>query len=309
MKPITQMVVVCALTILPSATFATEPVSALERFENLDPKQVALGARLFVDKQLSADGSVSCNSCHDLASNGADTSRFSIGISQQQTSRNTPTVFNAALNFRQFWDGRVRTLEEQAESPLISPSEMGNTWQAILNYLNSDTSYRNGFQDAFGTIASKTTVTAALAEFQRTLVTTDSRFDQYLYGNKSAITAEEKAGYDLFKNVGCTSCHQGKLLGGNIYEKLGVFESYYAESDQSDLGRYHITQKIENKFEFKVPGLRNVTLTPPYFHDGSVWSLPEAIKIMARHQSGIQLTDEDANLIEAFLKTLEARPQ
>lgn len=273
----------------------------------LDARKVELGRNLFQDRRLSGDGSVSCASCHDLARGGVDRLAHSRGIGGREGAMNAPTVFNSGFNFRQFWDGRARTLEEQVDGPLHSDVEMGSNWPLVLLRLGADpamvtafgTLYPNGLQPA--------NVRDALATFERSLVTPNSRFDRFLRGDSQALNAEEVAGYHLFQRTGCASCHQGVNLGGNLYQKLGIAEEFFSLRGNvrpGDLGRYNQTQREEDRHFFKVPTLRNVAATGPYLHDGSVGSLEEVVATMARFQLGVRLDPVDLSRLVAFLRTL-----
>ncbi|HZE99941.1 MAG TPA: cytochrome-c peroxidase [Planctomycetota bacterium] len=284
----------------------TEPIHPLPLRSTGDPRKIALGRKLFLDKRLSQDRSISCASCHDLTRGGADGRPVSIGVGGQAGDRNAPTVFNVAFNFRQFWDGRADTLEQQVEGPLLNPKEMKNTWPEILKVLQDDADYRNDFQAIFTQPLQKEQVTACLASFLRSLVTV-SRFDRFLRGDGTAITDREKEGYELFKRKGCVTCHQGSNAGGNLFSKFGAMGDYFADRgtlDHADLGRFKITGREEDKYVFKVPSLRNVGRTAPYFHDGSVATLEEAVTIMAQYQLGKRLSSEEARLITEFLGSL-----
>ena len=226
----------------------------------------------------------------------------------KKSAINVPTVFNRALNFRQFWDGRVKTLEEQVSFPLQDKSEMGNTWGNVLHVLQQDEKYGLSFERIYNNGVTQGNVANVIAEFERSLTLVDSRFDLYLKGDVSAISADEKEGYLRFKDYGCVACHQGAGLGGNMFQKFGVVGNYFVDRNRTiqavDLGRFNQTEKEEDKYVFKVPSLRMVTQTAPYFHDGSVQSLNEVIKIMAKYQLGRDMPESDICLIKAFLNTL-----
>ncbi len=283
-----------------------EPIFPIPNVTGLDVKKVALGKRLFHDANLSANGTVSCASCHALANDGVDALTVSVGINGQKGNRNAPTVLNSSLLYRQFWDGRVTTLEEQVSEPLTNPAEMAGNWKDALHYIRSNALYKKAFSESYGRDATKTTVSHAIAEFERSLLTPNGAFDRYLKGDEGAIDMPTKRGYQLFKSFGCVSCHQGVAVGGNFYEKLGVVIPYFKEDPaiQQDLGRYQISFIEEDKFEFKVPGLRNVARTAPYLHDGSIETLDEIVKIMAKHQLGRIITEKETTEIVKFLHSL-----
>lgn len=275
-----------------------------------DPTLVALGARLFHDKKLSADDKVSCATCHNLSTGGVDNRPRSVGIKGGVGSVNAPTVFNSGLNFVQFWDGRAKTLEAQVDGPVTHPLEMGSVWEQVLGKLGEESSYRESFANLFPDGITVQNVKIAIASFERSLVTPDSRFDYFLKGDNSALSAQEKNGYSLFQSYGCSSCHQGVNLGGNMYEKMGLMGNYFADRGnitEADKGRYNITHSVDNLYEFRVPPLRNVALTAPYFHDGSAQTLEDAIRVMAKYQLGRPMPINDLNDIAAFLRTLTGR--
>ncbi len=274
----------------------------------LDQAKVKLGNQLFFDTRLSADNSIACAHCHNLAKGGADGLPLSIGIGGKKGIRNAPTVFNATLNYRQFWDGRARTLEEQAEMPVTNLHEMGSNWPQVVNKLSSDDNYQDAFTTVYQDGITAINIMDAISTFESTLLTPNAPFDRFLKGDQNALTAEAKQGYQLFTDLGCIACHQGVNLGGNMFEKLGVIEDYFDESpevlESADLGRFHLTGIEEHQYEFRVPGLRNVAMTEPYLHDGSVETLEKAVKLMARHQLGIKLSTIDTKKIVAFFESL-----
>jgi cytochrome c peroxidase len=287
-----------------------EPIVPIPRTLPLDERKVALGRRLFHDPRLSADNSIACASCHALSKGGVDGSPQSVGIRGQRGAMNAPTVFNSVFNFRQFWDGRAATLEDQVDGPVHNPLEMASDWPAILVKLAADPGYRNAFRGIYPDGMQPANIKNAIAEFERSLTTPDSRFDRYLAGDRSALTWEEVKGYQLFKNYGCIACHQGVNVGGNVYERLGVMERYFPterDAKPADIGRMAITGRAEDRHVFKVPSLRNVALTGPYFHDGSVATLEQAVSIMGRFQLGVSLPPEEVALIVKFLQTLTGR--
>jgi cytochrome c peroxidase len=284
-----------------------EPLKPLPAIPALDPQRVTLGQRLFNDSRLSVNNTLSCASCHHLDLGGADDKRFSIGFDGQPVTVNTPTVFNASLNFVQFWNGRADTLEDQVKEVVTSHLEMGNTWDNVIATLGQDESYASAFKAAYPNGMTITNIQNALASYEKTLLTPNSRFDQYLAGDTDILTLDEKYGYQRFKAYGCIACHQGVNIGGNMYQKFGVMGDYFkarGNPTESDLGRYLITKAEEDRNVFKVPSLRNVALTAPYFHDGSANTLDQAVDVMFRYQLGRIPTLEDKRLIVLFLKTL-----
>lgn len=268
------------------------------------PALIDLGRMLYYEGGLSKSGKISCNSCHDLARYGVDAEPTSPGHEGARGERNSPTALNAAGHFVQFWDGRAATVEEQAKGPMLNPGEMGMPSAAeVETFLKSSPKYVAAFTKAFPGDKNPVTfdhVATAIGAFERGL-TTPSKFDKYLAGDMAALTAAEKVGVKTFVETGCASCHNGNLIGGSMYQKAGLIEPW---PNQKDLGRFKVTNQESDKFLFKVPSLRNVEKTAPYFHDGSVASLDEAVKMMAKHQLGRALTDEQVQSIVTFLRTL-----
>ncbi|MFJ2320356.1 cytochrome-c peroxidase [Pseudomonas sp. NPDC087817] len=300
----------CVLCANARAEPLDEPLKPLPKVEQQDARRVELGRRLFHEPRLSINNTLSCASCHQLDKNGADSRTFSLGFDGKPVAFNTPSVFNAVLNFRQFWDGRVETLEQQSNVVITSPHEMGSDWSTVVERIASDADYRRDFAAAYPGGVSKANIQQALASFERTLLTPDSRFDQYLSGNTDILTLEEKYGYQRFKDYGCIACHQGVNIGGNMFQKFGVFGDYIADRGhptEADQGRFNVTADEADRAVFKVPSLRNVALTAPYFHDGSAPTLERAVDVMFQYQLGRMPSDEDKALIIQFLQTLTGR--
>jgi cytochrome c peroxidase len=273
----------------------------------LDSAKVELGRQLFNEPRLSVNNTLSCASCHRLASGGADDKPFSIGFDGKPVQINTPSVLNASLNFKQFWNGRVDTLQAQVEQVVISPVEMGSDWKTVVQKLSDVPAYQSAFKQAYPDGVTVDNVQNALATYERTLLTPNSRFDQYLLGNTEILTIEEKYGYQRFKDYGCIACHQGVNIGGNMFQKFGVMGDYFKARGnpvESDLGRYLLTLDEEDRHVFKVPSLRNVAVTAPYFHDASAKTLEAAVDVMFKYQLGRNPSQEDKDLIIQFLKTL-----
>jgi cytochrome c peroxidase len=280
-----------------------EPITPIPQAKVANPAMVELGKKLFFDTRLSRSGGISCNSCHNLSTGGSDNLAASIGDRWQKGGINSPTVLNASMNIAQFWDGRAKDLREQAGGPIANPAEMAFTHTAAVNTLETIPGYVAEFKKVFG--PGKITidqVTQALAAFEETLTTPNSRFDQWLKGKDKAITAQEKRGYELFRDVGCVACHNGAAVGGNSFQKMGVVEAY--KTAHTAQGREDVTKQDQDRFTFKVPTLRNVELTYPYFHDGAANTLVEAVDTMGRLQLGKTFTREENADIVAFLKTL-----
>ncbi|MDR2243987.1 MAG: cytochrome-c peroxidase [Burkholderiales bacterium] len=280
-----------------------EPISPIKPAANINLGMVELGKKLFFDPRLSKSGFISCNSCHNLSMGGSDNLPTSIGDRWQQGPINSPTVLNSSLNVAQFWDGRAADLKEQAGGPIENPMEMGFSHTLTVSLLETIPAYVREFRQVFGKDKIDIEqVTAAIAEFEKTLVTPNSRFDQWLLGKKDALTKEELDGYTLFKESGCTACHYGEAVGGTSFQKMGLIEPYKTTNPAE--GRSAVTGKDADRFNFKVPTLRNVELTYPYFHDGAANTLAEANDIMGRLQLGKKFTPEENAKIVAFLKTL-----
>ena len=291
------------LTTAGLALAAAEPIQTIEPAEGLDKGQVELGKKLYFDPRLSKSGFISCNSCHTLSMGGTDNLKTSIGHAWQKGPINSPTVLNAGLNVAQFWDGRAADLKEQAGGPIANPGEMASTHELAIDILKSIPQYVDEFETVFGSgDISIDQVTTAIAEFEKSLTTPDSRFDLWLKGNGDAITAEEKKGYELFKQNGCIACHNGPGAGGASFQKMGLVKAY--ETSNEAVGLAGVTGNEADKYKFKVPLLRNVDMTYPYFHDGEAETLTEAVDVMAEVQLGKELTAEESELIVAFLKTM-----
>jgi cytochrome c peroxidase len=290
-----------------------EPIQPVPLSLHQNPAQAELGRRLFGDARLSANNRVSCASCHDIAHGGGDKLPRSTGFDGRPTTLNTPTVLNAALNFRQFWDGRADTLETQVDMVIRNPTEMGSNWPDILAKLGRDAGYVRDFAAAYRDGLTAANISHAIASYERTLITPDSRFDRYLRGDRNAISEAEKTGYARFKQYGCVACHQGVNVGGNMFQKFGVMGDYFTRRGagprrDADMGRYLLTNKADDLHVFKVPGLRNVARTAPYFHDASAATLEEAIDVMFKFQLGRVGSKEDKEFIAHFLNSLSAAP-
>ncbi|MDR2904777.1 MAG: cytochrome-c peroxidase [Helicobacteraceae bacterium] len=305
-----------------SAQAVESPIIAIEKPTNLNLAKVQLGAALFHDPRLSRDDTISCASCHDLEKGGTDQIAKSIGVDMQNGDINAPSVYNSALHFRQFWDGRARDLREQAAGPIFNPVEMASNWDEVLPKLAKDNDLVKAFEKIYNEKPNAQNIVDAIATYEESLLT-PSRFDRYLQGDRAAITNEEQTGYGLFLRNGCVACHQGEGVGGNLYQKFGTMRDYYSgECNQthaaaiqnsyyascaefkSDLGRFNVTGRDEDRYVFKVPSLRNVALTPPYFHNGSSIVLEDAVAKMGIFQLGVELPPEDVGTIAVFLRSL-----
>lgn len=295
---------------IPASAFVAEtiePISPIPQSVALDQRKVALGSRLFDDPRLSGDNSVACATCHALSRGGMDRLERSIGIRAQAGEINAPTVFNSGFNFTQFWNGRAGSLEEQIDGPVQHAKEMDSAWPATIAKLNLDAYYRSEFAEIYRDGIQPASVKDAIATFERSLITPNSRFDRYLKGDRGALTSEETDGYQRFKTYGCVACHQGVNVGGNMFERLGIMGDYFKDRGNitpADLGRFSVTGVEDDTHVFKVPSLRNVALTAPYFHDASATTLEQAVVIMGKYQLGIGIPGEDVALIVKFLRTL-----
>lgn len=280
-----------------------EPIQPIVPARQVDLGMVELGKKLYFDPRLSKSGFISCNSCHNLSMGGTDNIKTSIGDKWQQGPINAPTVLNSSLNVAQFWDGRAADLKAQAGGPIANPGEMAFSHTLAIDVLESIPAYVREFRQVFNKPRIDIDqVTLAIAEFEKTLVTPNSRFDQWLLGKADALSAQELAGYKLFKESGCVACHNGPAVGGNSFQKMGIVQPYKATSPAE--GRSAVTGKEIDRFSFKVPTLRNVEMTYPYFHDGAADTLTQAVDVMGRLQLGKNFTKDENARIVAFLKTL-----
>lgn len=303
MKKFTLTCAAAATLLSMSVVQAAEPVDPIEPVEVKNPALVELGKMLFFEPRLSRSGFISCNSCHNLATGGVDNLQTSIGDRWAQGPINSPTVLNSFGQVAQFWDGRAKTLAEQAAGPIANPLEMASTHEMAVKVIASIPGYAPYFQKAFGdSKVDINRITQAMAEFERTLVTPNARFDKWLKGDKNAITQQELNGYNLFKSSGCTICHNGAQLGGQSFQKMGVVRPY--KTTNTAEGVKAISGRDQDRMTFKVPMLRNIELTYPYFHDGAVWTLEESVQIMGDLQLGKRYTKQEIDDITAFLKTL-----
>ncbi|MCG8486381.1 MAG: c-type cytochrome [Chromatiales bacterium] len=272
-----------------------------------NPKLIALGDQLFHDRRLSRDNSLSCASCHLLSSGGTDRKPRSTGVGGVMGGIKAPTVYNSSFNLAQFWDGRADNLVIQAEGPVHNPVEMNSSWPEVISKLSRDAAMVEAFGQLFSDGITGKNIAIAIAAFEQTLVTVNSRFDRWLTGEQ-ILNERELRGYRLFKSYGCISCHQGANVGGNMYSYMGAKGDYFkdrnSEITQADYGRYNVTGHEDDKHYFKVPSLRLAAINSPYFHDGSVENLDEAIRVMGRYQLGREIPDDDIRDIIAFLHTL-----
>lgn len=266
--------------------------------------KINLGKALFFEKKLSLNNSMSCNTCHNLKTYGVDNQETSLGVKGQRGGRNSPTVYNAGLHLSQFWDGRAKDLEAQAGGPILNPVEMSMPDEkTVLKRLEDDSKYKDMFKKAFPNEKqpiSYLNLSKSIADFEKTLVT-PSKFDKFLKGNVASLNKDEKKGLRTFMEKGCISCHNGVAVGGQMYQKFGLVKPY---KNAKDLGRFDLTKNEADKFVFKVPSLRNIAKTAPYFHDGKVKTLSEAVTTMGETQLGIKLSKEENKAIVDFLNSL-----
>ncbi|MGI2260166.1 cytochrome-c peroxidase [Shewanella sp. GXUN23E] len=301
MKPFTLSTLCMSIAL--SVPALAEPIQVIEPAKITEPEKVELGKMLYFEPRLSKSGFISCNSCHNLSIGGVDAIPTSIGDQWQQGPINAPTVLNADYMLAQFWDGRAKDLKEQAGGPIANPKEMGFTHELAVDTVASMPAYRAMFTEVYGdSKVDIDRITDAIAAFEKTLVTPNSPFDQYLKGDQQAISADAKAGYQLFKDKGCVSCHSGPAAGGTMYMKMGLVKPFHTNNPAE--GRKAVTGRDADKYVFKVPTLRNIELTYPYFHDGSVWTLEDAVNVMADVQLGQALDPKQTAQMVAFLKSL-----
>ncbi len=296
-----------------SKEHANEPLQPLPEFILVNDKKVAFGQKLFNDKRLSGDDTVSCASCHALDKAGTGNARFSEGVRKQLGDINAPTVFNSTFNVRQFWNGRAANLEEQAGGPPFNPVEMDSKdWNQIIGKLATDDAFMADFKEIYPGELSGDKIANALAEYEKTLITPNSRFDKWLRGDKAALNRGEVEGYMRFKAYRCASCHVGKSVGGQSFEYMDLKKNYFADRGNplaSDEGLKAFTKKDDDLHKFKVPTLRNIELTAPYLHDGTVTTLDETIRLMGIYLSGVEVLPGDRKLITDFLRTLTGEYQ
>lgn len=288
--------------------FSNEPIRPIPDSIPVDPQKAALGNKLFHDTRLSIDNTLSCASCHSLSTAGVDNKRFSDGVNGHVGDINAPTVYNSVLNQLQFWDGRAEDLQGQAGGPPVNPVEMGSlSWTDICDKFIADKDFAAEFAEVYPEGITQATLTDAVAEFEKTLLTPNCPFDKYLKGDKGAITTEELAGYATFKANDCATCHVGTGMGGQSFEYIGLTTDYLSERGnvtKADSGRFNFTAHPYDVHRFKTPTLRNVALTAPYFHDGMVETLDEAVRLMMKHQTNHRVSEADVQSIVTFLKTL-----
>jgi cytochrome c peroxidase len=285
---------------------SSEPIEPIAPVTDLDSGRVQLGALLFADKQLSSKNMLSCLSCHDLSTGGTVRAKQTVGYNGRMHRFNAPSIFNVGRNYRLGWRGNFTSLEQQNEAVLLDHNLMATSWSELIPRLRANAQYRAAFQKTYGRSIRRDDVLNALATYERSLVTPDAPFDRYLRGDLEALSNKAKSGYRLFKMYGCASCHQGSNVGGNLFQKFGIFVEQQGDGvvSNGDLGRWTVTHADSDIGVFRVPSLRNVGLTAPYFHDGRVASLGEAVGVMGRIQLGQEIPENDVEDLVAFLKSL-----
>ncbi len=300
-------------TNLASKEFANEPIQPLPTYENINYHKAVLGNILYNDTRLSKDNTISCASCHNLSTGGVDNKQYSEGYKKQLGGINAPTVFNAVYNFVQFWDGRAADLVEQAGGPPLNPVEMASKdWDEIIAKYSNDLTLLQSFNLIYPDGITGLNICDAIAEYEKTLTTPNSKFDKYLKGNKAILSKDEKEGYELFKKHECATCHVGKNIGGQSFEFTGLKNNYFTdrknnkkiEVNENDYGRYNFTKNELDRYKFKVPTLRNIALTYPYWHDGTMKKLDEPVIAMLKYQCDKTLPERDIKKIISFLNTL-----
>lgn len=294
------------------AEIVNEPIQPIPLEIPLEPKKVNLGDQLFHDPILSVNHQISCATCHNLETGGVDNLKLSPGIDGHFGVTNTSTVFNSLFNFKVGWAGQKDDLLSHVSVPITYSTVMGETWSEIVEKLKKSPEYVRAFSQSYSNGVTEDNIKDAIVIFEKSLYTPNAPFDQFIRGNEEAITAEEKAGYEIFKSYGCISCHQGINVGGNLFQKFGIFNpniTAYNPDNIGDLGRFNVTQDEKDRYVFRVPSLRNVELTAPYFHNGSAATLEEAVDIMAKAQLGRSLSPEQIDLVVQFLKTLTGEYQ
>lgn len=293
--------------------FKNEPIRPIPDYVEVDSAKVLLGEMLYHDTRLSGDGTVSCATCHGIGTAGVDNLQYSEGIGGQFGGINAPTSFNACFNFVQFWDGRAATLADQAAGPPLNPVEMGSaSFEEIAGKLSADADFAGRFVAVYPEGINEASITDAIAEYEKTLITPNSAFDRYLKGEKDAMTAEQTEGYEIFKDYNCATCHAGVNMGGLSYELMGQRANYFNDRatnmksglTDADNGRWAQTQVERDRFRFKTPTLRNVALTWPYYHDGSVETLEEAVRMMAKYQVGREMSEPEVSKVKKYLDAL-----
>jgi len=284
-----------------------QPIEPLPLTVDFDTARAGLGELLFAEPRLSGDSKVACTDCHLQGHGMADEKPHSLAGGRPATALNTPTMYNARYLYKLGWGGKYESLETHVDNLMKNPKVMASSWELATQHLSELPSWREKFASVFKDGLTPNNVRSAIIEYERSLVTPNAPFDRYLRGDPKAISGEAKEGYAMFKSYGCSSCHQGVAIGGNVFERFGVLRDFFADRghfDDADLGRFNVTQRDQDRFVFRVPSLRNVALTAPYFHDGSASTLESAVANMANYQLGRELSEHDKALLVAFLRSL-----
>jgi len=294
------LIIFLVLTVYADSNFDVIPNVKIDNMDKYN-----LGKRLFHDKNLSRDKTTSCASCHDLNLYGTDNHEVYLGVENIKGKLNSPTIYNARFNIAQDGSGRASTIKERAKFSFLNKSEMAGDIKEVIKYIHSDILFYNEFVDVYGYV-SEDSVFDSISYFVENLLTPNAKFDKFLKGDKAALNKDELKGYHLFKKYGCISCHNGRNIGGNMYQKFGIFSEFdHHEGEDDEIkGRYDVTKNQYDKNVFKVPSLRNIVKTSPYLHDGSISDLQTMIKKMGKHQLGIDIPADDIKFIELFLITL-----
>lgn len=289
-------------TLVSFSLYAQSSITPIPKTLSYSQDQALLGKKLFEDPSISKNGSISCSSCHNLATNGANSTQYSFGVNSKETELNTPTVFNSIFNFAYFYDGRASNLKEQTRMGLLNPHHMDVKIDSLISKLQT-TNYQKEFKDIFKDGLTEENFLNVMVEFQKALITPNSKFDKYLRGDTTLLNSQEKQGYETFKKDGCINCHNGINIGANMYQKMGVFTPF--TSDKISYGRNNVTKRERDKYVYKVPSLRNISQTAPYLHDGSAKTLSDAVIAMYEYQLGVKKSKKEVSNIVAFLKTLD----
>ncbi|MET0101130.1 MAG: cytochrome-c peroxidase [Sedimenticola sp.] len=302
------LLLIPAVATVSAASVYDEPIRPIPREHGQDLRKVSLGDMLFHDVRLSRDDSISCAHCHKLARGGTDGLSRSIGVSGAVGNIKAPTVYNSRFNLAQFWDGRAANLHEQAGGPVNNPIEMASNWEQVISKLKRDQDYTRRFNELYADGITEQNIRDAITSFEHTLITVDSPFDRWLRGDANALGERELEGYELFKSYGCISCHQGVNVGGNMFQRMGALGDYFSERGmaitEADRGRFNVTGRDDDLYFFKVPSLRLAAINSPYFHDGSVQDLDEAVRVMGLYQLGRKIPEQHVALIIDFLQSL-----
>jgi len=290
-----------------SESLGDQPIEPLPLTVQFDVARAALGELLFAEPRLSGDGKIACTDCHHQQHGWADDQPHTFVSGRPESTVNVPTMYNVRFLYKLSWGGKYESLESHIDALMKNPKVMASSWELATQHLSQVQSYRAKFAAVFADGLTASNVRQTILEYERSLVTPNAPFDRYLRGNNQAVSTEVKQGFAMFKSYGCSSCHQGVAIGGNVFERFGVLRDFFADRghfDNADLGRFNVTQQDQDRFVFRVPSLRNVALTAPYFHDGSAATLEDAVKTMASYQLGRDLEDADRTALVAFLRSL-----